>query len=47
MADPGQEKDEYAAADIAAAENTTNAAEPLDATGEEKDYINITSHEEP
>jgi ATP-binding cassette subfamily C (CFTR/MRP) protein 1 len=44
MADPGQEKDEYAAADMAAAENTTNAAEPQDVNGEEKDYIEITSH---
>jgi ATP-binding cassette subfamily C (CFTR/MRP) protein 1 len=47
MADPGQEKDEYAAADMAAAENTTNAAEPLDDTGEDKDYIKVTSHGDP
>lgn len=44
MADRSQEKDEYGAADLASAAETTNNDEPLDVDGEEKDYIEATSH---
>ena len=45
MADIGQQEDEYDAADMAAAANTTNAAEPVDADGG-KDDIAVTANGE-
>ena len=47
MADRSEKKDEYGAADLAAAAETTNNDEPLDVDGEEKDYIEVTSHGQP
>lgn len=47
MADRDAQKDGYGAADVAAAVNTTNAAEPLDVTGEEKGHLEISTPGEP